>query len=477
MRNHNFNYYLRNFNYHNLNQLYNWIIIITVLALLLVVVLKIKTNRQKRSNKKLKELKIMPRKKADGLVFGKINGKKLVCSPTDSEGCCLCTAGTGMGKTSALGIPTLRAWGEKNHGNVWVIDISGDISKNTPKPNKLIFEPENLETIPYDIFYSTDIIKETAFKNESLEQLALLLMPEELGSGGDSGKFFLTNGRKILTASLIAFYHQGMDFTEICRIIMENSFTTLFEMIDATGNADAILYINSFQGSNEKNTAGCKQACDDSIRLFVVNESVKNCVRRPREDEQSLNPVKIESHNVFIIVDDPKLELYSPLLNIIVSQQMQYISNRKVNKDSAHILLFLDEYASLRINAQMILEALRKYRKRLCRLMVLTQNLADFDILYGHDTTKALLANFRFKVLMGGLAESESQKIFAEMIGYKEVRKRSVSRSANSSSTTTSTERELIFEPAELDRMGDKCILISPDGEGYMVLEKNFYFK
>jgi len=459
-----------------MNTFDNIIYIITIFALLLVMFINIKTKKKSKNNKNLRELKILNRKSADGIVFGKLNNKQVICSPTDAEGCCLCCAGTGMGKTSALGIPTLRAFGTKERGNVWVIDISGDISKNVDKKNKLIFEPENRNTIPYDMFFAVDTLETTEEKNESLEQLAFLLMPEPPNMN-DNSKFFLTNGRKILTASLIAFYYQGFDFIEICRIIMKNSFQDLFEKIDESGNEDAILYINGFQGANEKNTNGCKQATDDAIKLFVTNASVRKSVRRPKDGETSLNPIKIENSNVFIIVQDEKLELYAPLLNIIVSQQMQYISSRKVNKDSANILLFLDEYASLRINSQMILEALRKYRKRLCRLMVLTQNLADFDILYGHDTTRALLANFRFKVLLGGLGETESQKVFAEMIGYKESKKKSVSKSATTHSVTMSDDKEYIIEPADLDRMGNKLVLISPDGEGYMILEKNFYFK
>ena len=70
-----------------------------------------------------------------------------------------------------------------------------------------------------------------------------------------------------------------------------------------------------------------------------------------------------------------------------------------------------------------------------------------------------------------------TQKFFADLIGYKRVKKRSVSKSSKGASTTESEDREYIIEPAELDRMGTKAILICPENKGYLILEKNFYFK
>lgn len=447
-------------------------LLLAVTALVIVWVLGILKERDKKSKKKLRELKKGKPKFAHGIVFGR-QGKQVVYSPSEAEGSVGVFSASGTGKTASIGIPTLRAW----TGTSFTIDISGDICKNCPKmPNKVVFVPENPITSPYNIFGAIDNLEDVDAQNEALEQLALLLMPETPNMN-DNAKFFLSNGRKILTSALIAFYHEGQDFIEICEKVVGSSYQNLFREIDGTGNQSAIMYINSFEGANEANTAGCKQSCDDALKLFATNANIRRCVHRPHDGEEAIEPRMIEQYNLFVIVDDPKLELYAPLLNIITSQLMQYISNRIVDKNSKNILLFLDEYASLRIDSQMILEALRKYRKRRCRIMLMTQNLADLDILYGHDTTRALLANMRFKCLLGGLGEVESQKFFAEMIGYEEGKKRSVSKSSKTSSVTESDSREYIIEPADLDRLGDDMILICPEGEGYMRLKKNFYFK
>lgn len=446
-------------------------IVLACVSLLLLLFLQGRGKARDHKGKKLVDLKWGKRGKVHGIIFGRIKNKVLYSEVTKEQHTFVC-AGTGKGKTSSLLIPTLRSW----TGSSLTIDISGDISKNCPNMlNKLVFEPENEETIPYDVFSMIDKMDNKDQQNEALCQLAILLLPESPNMN-DNARFFLMNGRKILMASLIAFYHENLDFCEICRKVVSSSWQNLFNEIDEIGNKEAILYINGFQGANEANTSGCFQQTCEAINLFATNKNVINSVRRPGKGENALEPCKIEESNIFVIVQDEKLELYSPLMNIIVSQFMQYISSRVVEKGkSKTILLALDEYASLHIDSGMILEATRKYRKRLCRLMILTQNLADLVILYGQEVTRGLIGNFDYKVLLGGIGDLESLETFAKLIGYKETTKRSVSKSSTGTSRTESEDREFIIEPSELDRLGDKAVLISP--EGHFILDKNFYYK
>lgn len=446
-------------------------IVLACISLLLLLFLQGQEKARDHSKKKLINLKWGKRGKAHGIIFGRMKNKVLYSSVSQEQHAFVC-AGTGKGKTSSLLIPTLRSW----TGSSMTIDISGDISKNCPNmENKLVFEPENPHTLPYDVFSMIDKMDNEDQQNEALCQLSILLLPEHPGMN-DNALFFLKNGRKILSSALIAFYHKGLDFCEICRKIASSSWQSLFNEIDETENQEAILYINGFVGANEANTSGCYQQAVEAVSLFATNKNVINSVHRPCKGEIALQPSYIEESNIFVIVQDEKLELYSPLMNIIVSQFMQYISSRVVEKGkSKTILLALDEYASLHIDSGMILEATRKYRKRLCRLMILTQNLADLVILYGQEVTRGLIGNFDYKVLLGGIGDLESLETFAKLIGYKETTKRSVSKSSSGTSRTESEDREFIIEPSELDRLGDKAVLISP--EGHFVLDKNFYYK
>lgn len=411
---------------------------------------------------------------AHGVIFGK-KGTRLAYSPESAEGHVGVFSASGTGKTAAVGIPTLRAW----QGTSFVIDISGDICKNCPEmPNKLIFEPDNNTTLPYNIFAAIDTLTNHEDQHEALEQLAFLLMPEP-PQINENARFFLVNGRKILTSALIAFYDDGMDFIPICEKIVGSSWDDLFRAIDKTENVAAQMYINSFVGASEQNSAGCKQSCDDAIKLFATNGHIKRSIRRPVSAETAVEPRKIEENNIFVVVTEDKLALYSPLLNIITSQIMQYVGKRQISPQSQTILLFLDEFASLKIDSELVLDAVRRFRKRLCRVMLLTQNIADLELIYGKAATRAILSNLRFKELLGGLNEPESQKYFSELIGYTIAQRKSTTSSSTSSSHTKSESREWRIEPSDLDRQGKNvALLLSSDFEhGYIKLKKNFYFK
>lgn len=411
------------------------------------------------------------RRKSSGIIFGKHNANTVIYSPFYDEGHIIVMGGSGLGKTSALLIPTLQSW----NGTSFTIDISGDICKNVDLENKMVYQPSNPCTTPYNIFASIDNVKDMDDKNEMLERLAYLFMPDD-PLMSDTSKFYTTEGRKILTASLIAFYHQGMDFIPICEKIVNSSWMDLFREIDASQNDKAIRYINSFSGASEQNTAGCKQSVDSVLKLFATNERVKKTIRRPSAyDTLSFSPEALEKYNVFVIIEDAKLNVYAPLLNIITSQCLDYFKERPIKKDTPVILFSLDEFASF--GRLEITDAIRKLRKQKVRIMTLTQSIADVDLIYGKAERASMMNNYKFKVLLGA-EDPETQEYFAKMIGYKDTKKHSESKNAQSHTFTESEDKEWIIEPAKLARLDaeDKSLILVCNGQ-YLRLKKNYYFK
>lgn len=437
-------------------------VLITLATIIIIIVaiadIKDLLEKRKMQIKRAKE-------PVDGIIFGK-KRKDLIFSPTNSEGHIAVFGGSGLGKTSAILIPTLRHW----KGTSFSIDISGDICKNVPMEHKLIYEPSNPQSTPYNIFGPVDYIQNEDDQNEALEQLSFLIMPDN-EQMSDSGRFFNTEGRKILTASLIAFYHQGWDFIKICEEIVNNSWKELFTEIDETGYNKAISYITSFQGASEQNTSGCKQATDSVLKLFATNERIKKTIRRPQKKELAFTPSTLEQYNVFVIIEDYKLKLYAPLLHIISSQSLEFFSNRS-NDSKTTILFCLDEFASL--GKMDITDALRKLRKKHVRILMLTQSMADLDLVYGHDERMAMLNNYRFKVILGA-DDTDTQEYFAKLIGYKKAKKRSTSSNAAHTTVTESESKEWVIEPSELAHLKNELLLLHPDG--YIKLKKNFYYK
>lgn len=449
-----------------------WILLIGVILKFLIDWSNNATKKKKKQHKPT-GIQLVEPNKAKGVIFG-FKGRKLCISRPEDIFHCLCTGGTGSGKTSSILIPTLQSITDYSVTS-FTIDISGDICSNCPNmPHKLTFEPESEETILFNIFGHIDDLASKEAQYEALEQLAFLLMPEKENMQ-DSALFFLTEGRKILTASLIAFYDSGLDFVEICRKIMASHWKTLFQEIDSVGNELASMYISGFRSTSEQNTSGSKQAVDSALKLFATNHSIASSIGRPAKEKVAFSPEDIEHSNIFFVLQEDKLELYRPLSNLLVSLMMQYIMQRTTTTESSHILISLDEFASLGINEELILAALRRFRKRKCRLLLLTQSLVDFSLLYGSEVTKAILANINFKVLLGNLNEAESRRYFAELLGMNEYEKKSVSKNSKSTTRTISEEKQYIIDPAEMDKQGkDTVILIGVDG--FMKLKKNYYF-
>ena len=427
---------------------------VMLLVLLLIVYLRGQVNHFPNPFAK-KDLVYRHRAQAKGILFGKKFGL-LAYSPEQDEGHILVLGPSGTGKTSALLIPTLRSW----QGTALVVDISGDISANVNVPNKIVFDPTAKNCIPYDVFASINAVTDDTERQECLEQLAYLLLPDK-ANDSEAGIFFCKNGRKMITAALICYYGMGWGFVEICEFFLGHDWRSLLNDIAKQQNQTANMYISSFAGASEQNTAGCKQAADDALKLFATNDKIKNALRKVPSYEKTISPAMLETSSVYIYIPDEKLKIYGDLLRIITAQSMEYFSSRPPENKQT-ILFCLDEFASF--GKLQIVESLRKLRKRRIRILVLTQSLADLDMIYGKDERKAMLGNFKFTVLLG-CKDTETQEYFSKMIGEK----RSLL------ATDPNQKPQPIIKPADLAHLEQDLFVICDDGA--IRLRKNFYFK
>lgn len=427
---------------------------VMLLVLLLIVYLRGQVNHFPNPFAK-KNLVYRHPAQAKGVLFGKKFGL-LAYSPEQDEGHILVLGPSGTGKTSALLIPTLRSW----QGTALVVDISGDISANVNTPNKIVFDPTSKSCIPYDVFASINVVTDDTERQERLEQLAYLLLPDK-ANDSEAGIFFCKNGRKMITAALICYYGMGWGFVEICEFFLGHDWRSLLNDIAKQQNPIANMFISSFAGASEQNTAGCKQAADDALKLFATNEKIKNALRKSASYEQSISPATLETSSIYIYIPDEKLKIYGDLLRIITAQSMEYFSSRPPENKQA-ILFCLDEFASF--GKLQIVESLRKLRKRRIRILVLTQSLADLDMIYGKDERIAMLGNFKFTVILG-CKDTETQEYFSKMIGEKH----------SLLAPDPSQKPQPIIKPADLAHLEQDLFVICDDGA--IRLRKNFYFK
>jgi type IV secretory pathway TraG/TraD family ATPase VirD4 len=404
-----------------------------------------------RQRKKLQNLTRRFPFNASGIVFGKTPWL-LVCSPEESEGSVFVTGGSGSGKTTAILIPTLQNF----CGSAFVIDISGDIEKAVKTPRKLVYNPENSDTVPYNPFAAIDATATIEDKNENLQQLSFVLIPSAR-SDSDVTVYYKGEARKLLQAALIGYYHAGLDFIPICKKIVALPYETLIADLSASENELAVRLVSGFKGINDRLLASIKSELDNSIMLFATNKNMERTIRR---GSYAVSPQAIEEHSIYIVIDDIKLHLYAPILRLLTAQMLTHLAGRE-NGKGKNVLLCLDEFASL--GKMDMLPALRKLRKKRTRTMLLTQSLADIDLIYGKDERRAMMDNFPYKVVLAA-TEYDTQEYFSKLAGEKTIY----------TEYGSPLQKRRIY-PEEFGQLKDNLILFHPGG--VTQLRKNYYFK
>ena len=436
-----------------------------VVTLVVIIYIAVKYCRYRH---KLGDLKIKQHRRASGVIFGKTKKMfgRLVFLPTKKQGHVMAIGGSGSGKTATLLINTLRTW----NGTSFVVDISGDISRNVPDDNKVTITPDGNSDEKYDVLAAVDAAQDVNTKNERLMQFAFSLIPDK-PSGDANADYYQLQSRKLLQATLIAYYHAGLDFIEICKQIMSSSMSFLLADINASNIEHAKMLIGSLGDISEKTAAGIKDETDNAVSLFAINASVSAVIGRG-----GISPATLKSKSVYMEIPDAKLELYAPLLRLFVSQTMNFLSDRE-NGATPHILLALDEFASL--GKLEILPALRKFRKKNIKVLILIQSLVDLDITYGNLERKSILDNCDYKVILR-VTEPESQRYFSDLAGECiEVRSTetvSMSSGGNAvnSSFSETEQRVRRIEPEEFGLLDRYLVLFYP--RGFKVLRKNPYY-
>lgn len=155
----------------------------------------------------------------------------------------------------------------------------------------------------------------------------------------------------MITAALICYYGMGWGFVEICEFFLGHDWRSLLNDIAKQQNPIANMFISSFAGASEQNTAGCKQAADDALKLFATNEKIKNALRKSASYEQSISPAALETSSIYIYIPDEKLKIYGDLLRIITAQSMEYFhpDRQKTSKRFCFVLMSLLHSANCKL--------------------------------------------------------------------------------------------------------------------------------
>ena len=433
---------------------------------------------------KFGQIKIASRKKACGIIFGIIltwRGPKVAYSPLNDEGSVIGWGTSGTGKTDAILRPTINSISDK--GTTFCIDISGDIVSSIHLRKKIVFGPNAKNSACYSVFAPVDRIRKDqalseeekhAKITEQLIKIASQMIPVLKDGEAEGGVVYFNNGgHDIIGSALIAGYFTDMDFSDICLKIYKMNWKQLFQWIDSCKISDASDLLGQFEGIKDEHKAGCIGVAKNAVAGIASNYSVRQFLHRPKKINGKVEPYytprRLETHSVFYVVNDgTDFDLYAGLTRLVVSQTMEYLQTRKVDKSSHTILLTLDEFSSLNL-AKETAAAAKKYRKKKVRLLVLTQSIADMDLMTreGNTASRATIDNFPYRLILGA-QDPQSQRYFADCVGKHKV------NYGNSSGNQRPAE-EYWIRPEDFGLLDRHLVLKHP--KGHMVLGKNYYHK
>lgn len=406
---------------------------------------------------------------SNGIILGKVEDR-LLALPPDVPYNISIFGQPGDGKTAGpIGCTALQY-----AGSVFAIDIKGDLSKITKeRKHKLTFNLENPDkSWHYDPLAGIAGLSPDE-RSIFLENISFILYPEVTGEGAyfQNGARNYFNGIANLLIDEMQEEGAAISLPYIaCKIVEGNAFDYVTQAVN--GDSDlAKRYLASFYGQNEKNVAGCYDACVAALRLFASDTMVKLLT----DNGKCIAPEQMEKgYDIYIRVHQKDLELYSPLITVIVQQFINAFMTRPEGAKRP-FLMILDEFGQLRrMNA--INSAFATLRSKNVKLMLAMQSRAQIEKHYGKEGTTEIMDCTQC-ILILGVQDPESRKYFSDLLGTKKVLKISnnIDEREIQKGRIVSESREPIFEPAQFGALGDYLVIYLKGR--YILAEKQFYFK
>ena len=225
------------------------------------------------------------------------------------------------------------------------------------------------------------------------------------------------------------------------------------------------------------------QTASKAVDVFATNEKVANVVRKARQGEKCFTPKMLETHSVFVCVKDKNVDILAPLMSIITSTTLQYLSSRPFGK-GVPIMVCLDEFSTAVKYISGFEQCISKLRKsgNGCRIAIVIQSYFQLYHQFGHDVAKIILDNFTLTGVYS-VNNYEMKKNLAESIGMKEIVKKSISTvkafgaGSVGKRVTTSKDTAYHVKPEEFGELEGNGKMILMHTNGYYKLKKAPYYK
>jgi type IV secretory pathway TraG/TraD family ATPase VirD4 len=273
------------------------------------------------------------------------------------------------------------------------------------------------------------------------------------------------------------------NFIDVIMIIMSTPPAKLIKEIADSGYVDALIYVNNFITVVEDKDGTCTIVVEDSKFLTGVCQELTNklsiFVTEPRlrrtliPSDKQMRWEDMDTHNIFISVPQDRLEQYSPLLAMMITQAIRTLERRPDKHDPAganqnHVLVMLDEAPRLG-KIEVLESALSTLRSKNVEIALAVQSIKQLDAIYSENVRSVILDNCSHKAILRA-TDATTQDYLSKIVGTKTTIKNSYTLAGPQLSEAT----EPRVRPHEFATLKD-MILITP--KGYQRVKKKLYFE
>ena len=324
-----------------------------------------------------------------------------------------------------------------------------------------VIQPSNRSSYGYDVLYR--VHKEGVDETEIIQAVSDICDALIVPSGDNP--FFDQNAKKILSGLLYYYIKEGWDFVPIIQKILRTDFNILIDSVvqDAREKGYGLVLdkLQGFAGKADSESLGDIESTAKTYLDWVSFPDLSYCLM---DNPNRISPAELNDGktNVVLGIEESMLSAYSSFFRLICLQVVSHCTSEFREEDDRHTAVILDEAARLK-KISCLPDLLATARGRHVSCMMLFQNLNQFNVIYGTEESKAILALCEFKVFLSG-GDKESADYVSNCVGQYDVTKMSYNRKGflgGKSNGQYSTERRNIVEATDMMELREKGELIA----------------
>lgn len=372
----------------------------------------------------------------------------------EDDGNIMITGINGAGKSHVLVKSSLRTWRDI----IVALDIKGELSngymclkrKGIVKRACVIFDPTNGGT-HYDVYAPLE--KSDPHFVQYVREISYAIIPMPLDV---REPYWINMARDFLSGAIIYYFERGYDFIDTILLVQQTSVSNLCDEIMASNCTLAKMLVSEISALKAEHKAAIGTDVKQHTMIFATDADIQYALSKNEDGFGSFSWGDIvmneDAPNVFLCLDQSRLEQWSGVIRLMVTQLIRQIE-RRPDKHSPHgaetkpILMLLDEFPQLG-RMDIITEAMTTLRSKKVTLDIVIQSIAQLDAVYGSAVRKILVDNCQYKAILQ-VTEPGTQEYLSKMIGTVPTPRVGVSQSysPHAGQPTWGTQIQEIREP------------------------------